>query len=127
MIPVQSSTDQARIVIHPAQVASVDAGSSLTVACVAHGDPVPTITWSRGSSELANSSVITIYQEVLNISAVAFVKSILEICSVDEDDAGQYSCSAETSASNDTANFELSVTSVAGKYNICTLNYSPEV
>ena len=104
--------------IRPAQVASVDAGSSLTVACAAYGDPVPTISWSRGSSELANSSVITIYQEVLNVSGLAFMKSILEICSIDEDDAGQYSCFAETSTSNDTANFELSVTSVAGKYHI---------
>ena len=110
------SIDQARIVIHPLQVTSVDAGSSLTLACVAYGDPVPTISWNKGSSELTNSSVITIYQDVLEIRGVAFMRSILEICSVDGDDAGQYSCFSENSVSNDTANFELSVTSVAGTY-----------
>ena len=110
------STDQARIVIHPLQETSVDAGSSLIQACVAYGDPVPTISWNKGSSELTNSSVITIYQDVLEIRGVAFMRSILEICSVDGDDGGQYSCFAETSVSNDTANFELSVTSVAGTY-----------
>ena len=53
---------------------------------------------------------------MLEIREVAFKQSILEICSVDGDDGGQYSCFAETSVSNDTANFNLSVTSVAGTY-----------
>ena len=110
------STDQARIVIRPPKVTSVNASSSLTLACVAYGDPVPTISWNKGSSELTNSSVITIYQDVLEIRGVAFMTSILEICSVDGDDGGQYNCFAETSVSNDTANFNLSVTSVAGTY-----------
>ena len=53
---------------------------------------------------------------MLSISGVIVMRSKLEICSVDEDDAGQYSCFSENSVSNDTANFELSVTSVAGTY-----------
>ena len=88
----------------------VNVGSSLTLACVAYGDLIPTISWNKGSSQLTNDSEVTIYQEVLNISGLIFAKSILEICALDEDDAGQYSCFAESSTSNDTANFELSVT-----------------
>jgi len=103
-------------VIHPLQATSVDAGSSLILACVAYGDPVPTISWNKGSSELTNSSTVTIYQDVLNISGMTFVKSKLEICNVDGGDAGQYSCFAETSVSNDTAYFELSVITLAGTY-----------
>ena len=110
------STDQARIVIRPPQVTSVNASSSLILACVAYGDPVTTISCNKGSSELTNSSTVTIYQDVLEIRGVAFKSSILEICSVDGDDGGQYSCFAENSVSNDTANFNLSVTSVAGTY-----------
>ena len=102
--------------IRPLQETSVNAGSSVTVACVAYGDPVPIISWNKGSSELTNSSTVTIYQDVLEIRGVAFKSSILEICSVDGDDGGQYSCFSETSVSNDTANFNLSVTSVAGTY-----------
>ena len=104
------STDETQIVIRPQQLAQVNAGSSMTLACVAYGDPIPTISWNKGSSRLTNSSEVTIYQEVLNISGLIFAKSILEICALDEDDAGQYSCFAESSTSNDTANFELSVT-----------------
>ena len=109
--------------IHPLQATSVDAGSSLILACVAYGDPVPTISWNKDGSELTKSSTtFTIYQDVLNISGMTFMKSKLEICNVDGDDAGQYSCFAETSVSNDTAYFELSVISLAGTYtawNIC--------
>ena len=71
------STDQARIVIRPPQVTSVNASSSLILACVAYGDPVPTISWNKGSSELTNSSTVTIYQDVLEIRGVAFMTSIL--------------------------------------------------
>ena len=108
--------------IRPLQETSVNAGSSVTLACVAYGDPVPIISWNKGSSELTNSSTVTIYQDVLNISGMTFMKSKLEICNVDGDDAGQYSCFAETSVSNDTAYFELSVICLAGTYtawNIC--------
>jgi len=105
-----ATTDQTQIVIRPQQVTPVNAGSSLTLACVAYGDLIPTISWNKGSNQLTNDSEVTIYQEVLNISGLIFAKSILEICALDEDDAGQYSCFAESSTSNDTANFELSVT-----------------
>lgn len=88
----------------------VNAGSSLTLACVAYGDLIPTISWNKGSSRLTNNSAVTIYQEVLSTSEVTLAKSILEICTPGENDAGQYSCFAESSTSNDTANFELSVT-----------------
>ena len=104
------SANETQIVIRPQQLAQVNAGSSMTLACVAYGDPIPTISWNKGSSRLTNSSEVTIYQEVLNISGLIFAKSILEICALDVDDTGQYSCFAESSTSNDTANFELSVT-----------------
>ena len=78
----------------------------MTLACVAYGDPIPTISWNKGSSRLTNSSAVTILQEVLSISGVTLAKSILEICTPGVNDAGQYSCFAEDSAP---ANFEVVV------------------
>ena len=83
----------------------------MTLACVAYGDPIPTISWNKGSSRLTNSSEVTIYQEVLNIGGVTLAKSILEICTPGVKDAGQYSCYAEDSAP---ANFEVMINQ--GKY-----------
>ena len=92
--------------IRPQQLTPVNAGSSLTLACVAYGDPIPTISWNKGSSRLTNNSAVTIYQEVLSTSGVTLAKSILEICTPGENDAGQYSCFAEDSAP---AEFEIVV------------------
>ena len=84
----------------------VNVGSSLTLACIAYGDPIPTISWNKGSSQLTNDSAVTIYQEVVSTSGVTLAKSILEICTPGENDAGQYSCFAEDSAP---AEFEIVV------------------
>ena len=92
--------------IRPQQLTQVNAGNSVTLACVAYGDPIPTISWNKGSSRLINSSEVTIYQEVLNISGLIFAKSILDICTPGVTDAGQYSCYAEDSAP---ANFEVMI------------------
>ena len=78
----------------------------MTLACVAYGNPIPTILWNKGSSRLTNSSEVTIYQQVLNISGITLTKSILEICTPGVNDAGQYSCYAEDSAP---ANFEVMI------------------
>ena len=40
---------------------------------------------------------------------LTFVKSILEVCSVEVDDSGIYSCFADNEFGNDTANFEFVV------------------
>ena len=42
-------------------------------------------------------------------NGVTFVQSILELCSTEEADAGQYSCFAENTLGNDTASFVLTV------------------
>jgi len=42
-------------------------------------------------------------------NGVTFVQSILELCSTEEADAGQYSCFAENTLGNDTTSFVLTV------------------
>ena len=99
----------AQIVIRPNQTTSVDAGNTIVAVCVAYGDPNPSITWNRGDTVLSNDSRVTIYEELVTENGVMFVQSIIEVCSAEVSDAGQYSCFAENAFGNDTAVIELTV------------------
>ena len=102
-------SDPAQIVIRPNQTTAVDAGNTITFACVAYGDPNPSISWNRGDTLLSNGTRVTIYEELVTENGVTFVQSILELCSAEEADAGQYSCFADNTLGNDTESFELTV------------------
>ena len=102
-------SDPAQIVIRPNQTTAVDAGNSITFVCMAYGDPNPSISWNRRGTALSNNSRITIFEELLTENEATFVWSILELCSAEEADAGQYSCIADNILGNDTASFVLTV------------------
>ena len=95
--------------IRPNQTTAVDAGNTITFACVAYGDPNPSISWNTGGTPLSNGTRVTIYEELVTENGVTFVQSILELCSAEEADAGQYSCFADNTLGNDTESFELTV------------------
>ena len=99
----------AQIVIRPNQTTNVDAGNTIVAVCVAYGDPNPSITWNRGGTVLSNDSRVTIYEEIVTENGVMFVQSIIEVCSAEVSDAGQYNCFAENAFGNDTAVIELTV------------------
>ena len=87
----------------------MDAGNTITFVCVASGDPNPSISWNRGDAVLNNDSRVTIYEDLVTEDGVTFVQSILELCSVEEADAGQYSCFVDNTFGNDTVSFVLAV------------------
>ena len=91
-------------------------GDTVLLTCVANGDLPLSISWSREGTVLLNDSQrITIYEEEIEEGGITFVQSVLQICSAETDDAGSYSCNADNTAGNDTANFELTV-SEDGKF-----------
>ena len=102
-------SDPAQIVIRPNQTIVVDAGNTITFVCVASVNPNPSISWNRGGTALNNDSRVTIYEELVTEIGVTFVQSILELCSAEEADAGQYSCFADNTLGNDTTFFVLTV------------------
>ena len=106
-------SDPAQIVIRPNQTTAVDSGNTISFACVAYGNPNPSISWNRGDTLLNNDSRITIYEELVTENGVTFVQSILELCSAEEADAGQYSCFAYNTLGNDTESFELAVNALS--------------
>ena len=95
--------------ISPEAQTDVQIGDTVLFTCVAFGDSVSTISWSRGGNALLNDSQrITIYEEEFAEGGVTFVQSILEICSVGLGDTTEgYSCSAGSGADIDSATFEL--------------------
>ena len=112
--------DPAQIVIAPESIA-VNVGTTVLITCVASGDSPTFITWSNQSEpQLTNSSRVTIYEELVTEGGVTFVQSILEICSVQETDASNYTCSAENDLGTDNATFELAV-NPEGKQRVYTL------
>ena len=103
------SSEPAQIVIRPNQMTTVDAGYTITYACVAYGDPHPSISWNKRDTPLNNESRVTIYEELVTENGVAFVQSIPELCSAEEADAGLYSCFADNTLGSDAASFVLTV------------------
>ena len=99
----------------------VEAGSSVVLTCVGIGDPRPSVTWSNEGVSLSTSSRISINQELVTENGVEYVQSILEICSAEEADGGQYTCIVGNALNNASVDFELSVTAVEGKSQACTL------
>ena len=98
------------VVIAPDPSDPVPRGSTISMACTAYGVPLPTsILWYQGSTLLTNDSRVTIYTEELTENGSQFLLSILEICSLTDEDAGSYSCYVETIEGNDTATFNLDV------------------
>jgi len=102
------------IVVRPEAVNDVTAGTSALLACVASGHPLPSITWNA-IGETINETEISIYTEILMQGGLTFIKSVLEICSVGKNSVTNYQCTAESSASNDTFQFELLVATLGGK------------
>ena len=111
--PTHTLTEEVEIVIAPADSAAT-ANSTVLFTCVVYGLPLPSyVTWTFNNTLLYNSTsdnyTLTIYHSQFEVNGAVFLQSILEICGVVEEQAGNYSCSAESSAGNDTESFLLVV------------------
>ncbi|CAI8042984.1 Hemicentin-1 [Geodia barretti] len=110
--------ENVEIIVAPADSAA-RANSTILFTCVAYGVPLPSyITWTFNGTALSNSSSadysLSIYHSQFQVGGAVFLQSILEICGLVEEQSGYYSCSAESSAGNDTETFRLIVQPLAG-------------
>ena len=89
--------------------ATITAGWTGIFLCVAYGYPVPSLTWERDGTPLNTQSRSTIYEEQVVENGLTFVQSILEICSLEQEDTAKYNCSAANGLSSASASFDLTV------------------
>ena len=115
---VGSAAAPVQIVVTPEDIV-VDINSTLWVACVAYGELTPLVGWSREGMRLMNDSRVTIYENEVTERGLSFNKTILEICSFETLDSGQYNCDASNQAATASASFEVSGT-VARGHKMCT-------
>ncbi len=106
------------IVIGPEDV-TVESGSTVFVTCVAYSEDILSITWIQNDNQTildnSTSTRVTVYEELVTEGGLTFVQSILEVCSVEVADSGNYSCVASSGVRNDSTSFELTILPVGGK------------
>ena len=109
------NVEPAQVVLAPGNT-TVTSGSILMITCLGFGSPLPTIIWRKGDGQLTNGSDsdINVYENLLTESGVTLSRSVLEICSVNLADEGEYSCSSVNDFGNDSVSFQLLV-NVQGK------------
>jgi hypothetical protein len=110
-IPFFAVSAAPTIVLEPESEVFVNPGASLTLTCVAHGVPVPDITWHSDEREISNdtSNAVVYHTSVEQSNNSGFSLSILELCPVTVADTGQYSCFANSSEGNTTIIFQVMV------------------
>ena len=90
--------------------------------CTAYGgDEPPSIIWKFGDELFINDSLelVKIYESQTVQNGHVFTESILELCDVDFNDTGVYSCTANNSRGTDSYNFTLEVVPTGELSNIC--------
>ena len=108
------------MVVTPNASIEVDAGTTVTYVCVGYGeDEPPNIFWEFGDQLLSNdtSSLVTVYDSQVVENGLVFTQSILELCSVEIENAGEYSCTANNSRGSNSSTFILNVINI-GKHSI---------
>lgn len=90
------------IVVHPPNATSVDYGSTIEAVCVAYGNPIPSVSWTKfGCSNISSSGYARVYNEIVTYNDVSFRKSVLQLCNVKENDTDWYSCTATNGINGD--------------------------
>ena len=98
------------IVIASESALGLTKGNALYLTCVAtYGDANETaVTWEREGIAVSNGSRTTILAETFTIgTGRLFIQSVLEVCSLDSEDTGEYRCAV---FGGDSAKFNVTVT-----------------
>ena len=113
-----SSTEPPRVVIKPPDT-DAPYGSTVLFTCVGFSeedDEQTNIIWLKDSEVIdpISSENVSVYEGTITIEGVNFTRSILELCSVTFEDDGLYSCVANDSVGNGSAEFSLTVFTEGG-------------
>ena len=81
--------------------------NTVIFTCVAYGVPHSDVAWSKGGEEVFNTTRMGSTR--LEKGGVPFTQAALEICGVELEDAGMYSCQGSNQNGSDTRSFNLTV------------------
>ena len=98
--------------VAPTDSLEVDAGTTVTYICVGFDeDEPPNILWQFNDTLLSNdtSVLVTVYDSEVVGNGLTFTQSILELCSVEVENTGEYSCTASNSRGSNSSSFTLNV------------------
>ena len=99
------------LLVRPDRTIMIPYGDGVTLTCVAHGSPIPDITWFReGDQQIDNqTSNVVLHEGLIELANLTFVESIIRLCPVDMNDIGEYNCYANNSIGNDSFVFQVRV------------------
>ena len=109
--------EPAAIVVRPPALTTAPAGQTVRLTCVAYGNPLPSIKWTLGETDLADK----VTDETVEVGDTTFLVSVLQLCDITSADAAEYACTATNDVSgspvaDNSAKFFLSVSQpVTGK------------
>ena len=128
---VSATGSSPRVVLGSDAATQVTLNSTVLVTCIAYGDPLPTVTWQKDTMALSNTTEsddgVIIYNTVVNEGGRVFARSILQVCFVDDDETGVYSCIATNSLGTDTQDINLSYTEIVAIPNDIEAQYGSTV
>lgn len=88
----------------------VEIGDTVSYVCVGYGKDVSTnILWKFGDTVLTNNSFVGIYENLIMVNNQTFTLSTLELCSIELEASGMYSCTANNSVDSESFTFTLNV------------------
>ena len=126
MCPFSCSLAFTEVVIAPSN-STADEGSTVLAVCVGNGNPLPGISWSREGTILTNGSLsdrVSVWQETVEEDGVLFVQSVLQLCSLDGSDTGEYTCTVANDQVADSISFSVTVEQeVLGEIIVFVLEY----
>ena len=87
----------------------MDSGRTVYFVCVGASEiEHPNIIWRYNGKHLTNEALVGMYDSQVNTrSGQMYTSSVLELCGIDLDDAGSYSCTAGYSKQSNSSSFTL--------------------
>lgn len=67
-------------------------GEAVLLYCAGYGRLGVDVTWWRGGVQVTNSSLVNTYQETNIQNGVTFKQAFLQLCYVQSEAAGEYTC-----------------------------------
>ena len=90
---------------------TVEVGQSTVLVCVGYGGAAGVnILWTYEGQTITNDSYNTIYEETTEQGGRSFKQSYLQLCSVQNSQAGNYTCSVSNGITTQSSDVSVSVT-----------------